>query len=390
MGHPESTQLRDIVRMDCENDGLGQLRRSLPLRAGASSLADKAAASSLLSLIQKAVARLLTSLEIGAPSQSTFELQIGQIFTRGSSVSRRFQCSRSRPSEPLAPEEWEEVFDSRSGEGKAITIFSQNITSTWEDADYISNLPNPSRKHMFDSQPSSDTSAYRLICRNEKTGIQAVVEVLNDGRPAQVHPAAQEIGAINIHFPKQVWDAKISVSDTSTLDHDALSPFRAIADNLWIGAVDTTKPNVESLYSKRPDPCVSIVSAELRREIVYQARGTEKDVSLHLTRVEGLEIVELAGGFCAFLVGEEASGQSRTLWEAKLLSAEITKLFNEHSGSEIRGVSYWFASPSLKDPLHNLIHCADSIVRSIDDVGHSSRKRVAVSGSATKSSSKRG
>ena len=385
----EESGVHDTLKSADANDGRTKTRNTALLRAAANSSKDKPSKVNITFLVHNTIAEILASLYLSGRLQSVVEVQIGQIFTKASSVPRRFQCIQDWPSEPFAREEWGSVYAGHCGDGKADTIFSPKITGAWEDAYFISNLAHPNGKHMFSSRPTSDISTYRLLCLNERTGDQAIVELSSDSSCPAIKPKPIEIGAMNIHFPRQVWDARVAVVGEASLGEETTQSLRSIADNIWIHAADDTKPGLERLYSKRIEPYVSIISAELRREIVYKTRAAEKDISIHLTRVDSLRIADLPGGFCAFSAKEEASSHSKELWEAKLTSAELDKFFNFKPDSNVKDIEHWLRSAPLKDALHNILICADLVLRNIDDVGHLSRKKTNLSRSATKGSTKK-
>ena len=385
----DESSVHDTLKPIDVNDGRTKGQRSMPLRAAANLSKERPPKVDIASLVHKTIAEILASLELSGCLPAAVEIQFGQIFTKAISVPRRFRCSKDRPSEPFAREEWGLVYIGPSGNGKADTIFSPKITGAWEDAYFMVNLVHPNRKHMFSSTPTSDISTYRLLCLNERTGDQAFVEISNNTSSVRIKPKLNEIGATNIHFPRQVWDARVAVVGEAGLGQEESQPLRSIADNLWIHAIDNAKPGLERLYSKKVEPYVSIISAELRREMVYKARATGKDIAIHLTRVESLRIAELPGGFCAFSAKEEASSQSKELWEAKLTSAELNKFFNIKPDSDVKGIEHWLKSEPLREALHSLLNCADLVLRDIDDVGHSSRKKTSLSRSATKGSTRK-
>ena len=385
----EESRVHDTLKSTDVNDGRTKTRNTVPLKATANPGKDKPSKVDITFLVHRTIAEILASLYLSGHVQSVVEVQIGQIFTKASSVPRRFQCIQDWPSEPFAREEWGSVYAGHCGDGKADTIFSPKITGAWEDAYFISNLAHPNGKHMFSSTPTSDVSTYRLLCLNERTGDQAIVEISNDTRCPAIKPKVIEIGATNIHFPRQVWDARVAVVGEASLGQETSQSLRSIADHLWIHAADNTKPGLERLYSRRIEPYVSIISAELHREMVYKARATEKDIAIHLTRVESLRIADLPGGFCAFSAKEEASSYSKELWEAKLTSTELDKFFDIKPDSSVKAVEHWLRSAPLRDALHNLLSYADLVLRNIDDVGHLSRKKTSLSRSATKGSTKK-
>ena len=390
--HSASVPQRSILGQDSLNEEdpkerLGKLLYGKALKAGAGSQEQKVPFYNLLRHIQTATASLLASVEVSNKSQAAIELEVGQLFTKGSTVPRRYQCNQNRPSEPFAREEWASVFTSHTDGGKASTIFSPKLTTSWEDADYITNLPHPTRRHIFDSTVKRDVSTYKIMCLNERTGDQGYIEISNDGAPPRISPMSQELGAINIHFPRHIWDARIRVTSPSALGSEASSQLRAIAENVWIHAVDSLNPSQEVLYCQNPHSHISVVSAELRREIVHQARGTGRDIFGHLVRVESLEIAELVGGFCAF--SREEATRPSAYWEFKLSSKDMSNTFGRRQSREIKGFSYWAQSQPLMSSLEFLIGCADLVVCNINDVGHTSRKRLGISASATKTSTRK-
>ena len=387
---PEQASLQQPADQKTIYRELRDFRHTAPLKTGGEPTVRKDSSPSVFHRVSTAMVGLLASLEANRKRGTNIDLQIGQIFTRSTTIPRRYQCSQNRPSEPFAREEWATIFAPQQlSEGKAITLFSSKITNAWEDAEYIANLPHPTRKHMFEKTAESDILTYRVHLLNERSGDRTTIEITNNNKPAEIYAMRHDYGEINVHFPKNVWDARICLLYQDFPEPEAYDALRMLANNIWIGAVDEQGARHGKLYCKNPFPHISIVTVELRRDIVHQARGTDRDVSMHLVRVEVLEVTELAGGFCAFSAADNDQEHPGAWWEVRLVSKELNKLLHMREGIEVNGHHYWAQSQILQSSLHILLDFAELIVRNIDDVGCSSRTRIGMSASAVRGSSRR-
>ena len=381
----QARSLRDSLQAENVSDAKDFRKAPTLLKAPKQALpVERDPQKKLDSLLHESIARLLASLDVSRVSPSGLEVQIGQIFTKRSAIPRSYRGSQIRTSEPFSPHEWESVYHSSSEPHR--TIFSPKVSGAWQDIEFMSNISDSSRRHLFQSLPQADVSTYMLSFVSEKSGNQAVLKISSDETRPQITPSRPAAGSVNLHFPKQVWDARFAVLKDGDLDRELERDIRPTAETIWIHG-GGLNPDLERLYAKRYASHVRLKSAELHREIVYTALGSGKDVSLHLSRVESLQCANLESGFCAFSRTEEDPERDHGLWEAKLASSQINELLTGGANHEIRDLRYWTESAPFYNALVALTRRVVETVNAMDDVGCSSRRKVAFNGATAKAAS---
>ena len=323
----------------------------------------------LLSKVQKATSRIIEVLKSQRKAGVNFELLLGKLFIDAKTVPFDYRCHRNKPALAFAPIEWSSVLPTLHGTGSASSKFSSKMTRSWEDARFLLDLNHPTKERMFQANHQPMKTYYEIDCLDTRTGSELIIEFSAD-KTVLMRVPQSIVGAINIHFPRRVWDAKLLVSTTQTLEGHSTRPFVSIVDKLWIRVPDgSTDGAPERLYSKKEGPHILIRSVKLKREAIHRVRETEEDVHLHLTQVKQLQITDYPeGNFCAWCLPEEDMISRDLLWwEAKFSPTTVKELLDGECNND---------NSPIQVAVRRLIETAQLVVTKIDSIGHSSQMPI--------------
>lgn len=129
-----------------------------------------------------------------------FEVQIGRILVKdeGNAIGRTFSFG-----------EWSTVFASQA-ENKVETLFTHMLPVSDTQMQYLINLRQSNGRRIFGDTPFDSTLRYRFMCRTRSGDEDIILEVSEDGH-VKVLGNPHLVGAINWHFPKRQWDARLAV-----------------------------------------------------------------------------------------------------------------------------------------------------------------------------------
>ncbi|KAL2009560.1 hypothetical protein VTN00DRAFT_5367 [Thermoascus crustaceus] len=187
--------------------------------------------------MQESIKRLLEALEpvLDAaqyfPGALTLEMQIGLILTpllpktyKGGSI-------------PLS--EWNKIFQPRNSLSTPSTQFIKRLTSSGADIDYIVDLKSSKstgKRRLFEQEYADYGVVYEYHCRTKND--KQIVMVIDETGNVTVRKLTPVLGAVNLHFPKQTWDASVVVTgvieQVRGSDKELDSAIQHIMNNLWI------------------------------------------------------------------------------------------------------------------------------------------------------------
>jgi hypothetical protein len=242
---------------------------------------------------------LLALLQVSEHSGCSFNVHIGTFFVKSSTIPMQYRTQKTRPNPPFSPDEWNTVFLPSKACSDNV-LFSPRLTTEVEEAEFLSGFPTSHQPPVFpfNQKCKSDTSSYRITCFIQSTRSEVVIEVDQHSKTT-IRSPEREIGFVDVHFPKHVWDGRFSATVNRALRDVEIEAIRPVVKNMWIGELPKENgDNIQRLFSCKTSN-VSIRSVELRRERVYLAKNTDKKVLLHVTHIEQLAILYFKDGFCA-------------------------------------------------------------------------------------------
>lgn len=187
--------------------------------------------------MQESIKRLFEALEpvLDAaqyfPGALTLEMQIGLILTpllpktyKGGSISLS---------------EWNKIFQPRNSLSTPSTQFIRRLTSSGADVDYIVDLKSSKstgKRRLFEQEYTDYGVVYEYHCRTKND--KQIVMVIDETGNVTVRKSTPVLGAVNLHFPKQTWDASVVVTgvieQVRGSDKELDSAIQHIMNNLWV------------------------------------------------------------------------------------------------------------------------------------------------------------
>lgn len=191
------------------------------------------------------------------------------------------------------------------------------------------------------------------------------------------------IGAINWHFPRRYWDARLTVRSSEQVSSDIRSSVKEMVDNLCI----RPSPDQKSfnLSTKVETGDLRIQSISLHRETRHPASEYE-DILLHLLEVQELNLWHQEAEYQASLppVPNTTSPGCKTWWEVSLSSVLATDTFKQNEILELGDMASWTPEKVIgKTSVQDLCYVARDLVERIDAVGSSNKGPKGGSGTRT-------
>lgn len=190
------------------------------------------------------------------------------------------------------------------------------------------------------------------------------------------------IGALNWHFPRRFWDARLTVRSSEPLSSDICNSVKEMVDNLCIRPSQDQK--TFELSTKIETGDLRIQSITLHRETRHAA-SDYKDILLHLLEVQELNLSHQETDYQATLpsVPNTTSPGCKIWWEVSLSSVLATDTFKQNEASELGDLARWTPEKVCKNSVKDLSYVARDLVTQIDAVGSLNKGPRGESGTKT-------
>lgn len=139
----------------------------------------------------------------------------------------------------ISLDEWTNIFRSKKGLAAPTTKFINRVTTAGSDVDHIVDLKSSkadSKRRLFEREYTEYSVSYEYHCRT-KADHEFFIAIDEQGKYTIKQPTAQ-LGTVNLHFPKQIWDGRVVVSGTSEhvpgSDPELEGAVQFLIDNLWV------------------------------------------------------------------------------------------------------------------------------------------------------------
>lgn len=135
--------------------------------------------------------------------------------------------------------EWTRIFQPRNGLAAPTTKFIDRLTTAGSDVDHIVDLKTSKaegKRHLFEQDYTEYNVSYEFHCRT--TANQPFIIAIDEQGKHSIRKPTKTLGAVNLHFPAQTWDASVVLS--GVIEHVAGSDpeleeaVRYLVDNLWV------------------------------------------------------------------------------------------------------------------------------------------------------------
>lgn len=194
------------------------------------------------------------------------------------------------------------------------------------------------------------------------------------------------MGALDWHFPKRVWDARLRLTSESFLTTDYQRQVKDIVDNLKIAVSEDGQ--ALDLWTKTMDENFDIESITLRRETLHPAT-IYPDLILHLTECQDLQVRQSSDSESIYGGSIQSPNAmikaNRLWWEAKISSTSAAAMLQENATLELGEKATWTPSSIINTGVvRDLFAAAQEIVTQIDHVGFFHRGEGSAGSKTTK------
>ena len=204
------------------------------------------------------------------------------------------------------------------------------------------------------------------------------------------------VGALNLHYPKRSWDARLALQVAEGVDDRLGDMVDEIVRNLKISTGEKDRALVLSTLTADPNT-PAITSVQVCRETCHRTT-MNPDCQLQLRELNDLAITSCLEAEGVMYRGEVSNAaadiinDARSWWEASISSSYMQSKLKENETLEIGGRSLWTPKEVIDAGIvRNLKNLAEDVVPRIDIVGqHNRGPRMAQRGSAPSISSRRG
>ena len=203
-----------------------------------------------------------------------------------------------------------------------------------------------------------------------------------------MHDTPEIIGTTNLFFPKRVWDARLSVTESKSSVMENQETFKHVIDNLYI------KPGctVPRLYTKTASSTIEIQSIVVKRQTRHSC-NTYPDLVLQLTECVDLIIQKSSPRhYQAFALtpAQMVADENRLWWEVSIRSMAAQEILRENLDLEVGEYAKWTPQQFVDGGIiQNLYGLAKEVVTRIDNVGYNTSALKGYAGTMAQTASKR-
>ncbi|KAL8791045.1 MAG: hypothetical protein Q9213_000252 [Squamulea squamosa] len=261
---------------------------------------------------------------------------------------------------------WSAIFDS----GKETeTIFTNRLPNPHTDLGFPANLAQPDGQDFADV-PHDCNVEYQFLCETKLGDEEVLLRVSKHGT-VKVYSSEHIVGAIQWHYPKRQWDARLVVK-TSERIYDFDDAIKAVSSSLVV--VPSPDQTTASISADLGSSGLVFKSASVLREVHFRYLA-EPDITMICTEVQYLGPAKERQHFFNGAIDRAAAATTGDLWwEIKLESVNATKQLQ---------LANWSAEDIVQRVTERLHTVATSIVTQIDGLGAGIKQRTTGTSSQT-------
>lgn len=139
----------------------------------------------------------------------------------------------------ISLEEWTKIFQPPNSLPAPTTKFINRLTTAGSDVDHIVDLKTSKadgKRHLFEQEYTEYNVSYEFHCRN--TADKPFTIAVDEQGKHSIRKPATTLGAVNLHFPRQTWDASVVlggvVEHIVGSDPELEEAVQHLVDNLWV------------------------------------------------------------------------------------------------------------------------------------------------------------
>ncbi|KAL8860099.1 MAG: hypothetical protein Q9178_003363 [Gyalolechia marmorata] len=260
---------------------------------------------------------------------------------------------------------WSSIFDSGDGSGTE-TIFTNRLPNPHTDIGFPSNLRETGGQPMFAGVPHDPSISYQFLCATKVGDEEVLLDVTQSGS-AQVLSTEHVVGAVQWHFPKRQWDARLAVK-TSEQIHDYEDAARAVSTSLSV--VPNSDQTTASLFADLGDCGLIFKSASVVRAVHFRCL-TDADITMTCREVQHLGLARERQRFYNSHIDRAAAETDGNLWwEVELESITTTKRLQQEASLPFGVALNWTPEDVIQGGTVERLHAVvTQVVTQIDGIG---------------------
>ena len=274
----------------------------------------------------------------------------------------------------LQKHEWQAAFATQ-GPHRLSSTFVERLTTSAIEVESIVALKLHGGRPLFSQEPQQRCVTYELECKCEDQ--EEIIIIIYEDGSHHVRPKECLMGALNMHYPKRAWDARLAVISSTFVGGHYTSVAAAIARSFTARPLNSA-PNLNLLSNfviavESPDRNFKIERITLRRETVHSST-VYPDLQVHLIEKQDAGCAP-AAGLAASYVGsvnleEEMASSRRLWWTASLSSVNACSVLQENEGLSLGQTATWSAAKVIRNGvIGDLAELAEDVITRIDHVG---------------------
>lgn len=289
------------------------------------------------------------------------EVNIGRILIKTGNLPPTISTERG-----FDLRDWSSIFTPNSQGTNASTIFTNALPASDMDMSFLMHLRSSAGRKLFPESPSSYSTTYEFLCSTNTGDEEVVVQVADGGSgSAQVLSTEHLAGAVQWHFPRHQWDARLAVKATEKIG-DYQKAAVAITDTLSVTPSANQKTLV--LAAELGDSGLYFKSARMLREAKF---AIDDDIVVSCVEVQNLGPAQERTRYQSRKRGRETIRKDRELWwEVKACSAKLNARLERSEDLILGERAMWEAEDIVDSKTIQHLHAlATEIVTQINGIG---------------------
>ncbi|KAL9012272.1 MAG: hypothetical protein Q9173_002947 [Seirophora scorigena] len=281
------------------------------------------------------------------------------------------------------PNGWSSVFNDRTAD-KPETEFTHRLPASDIDIQYIVSLEQPNGRRIFAEEPYESVIQYRFLC-GTKSGDEEYVLVLDtvesedeantllrvilqvDGSGlVQLLSTEYLVGAVNWHFPKRQWDARLAVKVTERIEDSYRDSVEAISSTLSV--VPSVDGRTAKIFAEFGNTDLIFKSASIHREMKFHCVAYPS-YGISCSEVQCIGPTKERQRYSNAACAAAAANNGDRWWEIKLHSTEAMDRLRQSKDLSIGAEAEWSSNEIIGETVKQLHYLARDIVTQIDGIG---------------------
>ncbi|KAL8952073.1 MAG: hypothetical protein Q9222_001984 [Ikaeria aurantiellina] len=288
------------------------------------------------------------------------QVNIGRIF-----VSRHLAIPTGSAKRVALFNDWPSIFNLQ-GRKTIETLFTDRLPKPLNATRFPASLKQLNGERMFAETPDSRDVKYHLYCYT-RSGDEEVILQADKSGDIEVLSTPHEVGAVQLHFPKHQWDARILVNTTEQV-RDYQNAADSVRNTLSV-IPGSDHHTVDSLTADLGDSGRIFRSGRVLRQICFGSLEDE-DISMSCTEVQELGLSKNRRYQGHQKDRKVAEDEGELWWEIKLHSASINSRLDQVVNDSPGLPSPWKAQDVIQGEIIGKLHAlAARLIPQLDNLG---------------------